>query len=339
MNRDGSANGFPQRTSGRFMRLALLGLLVAAFGFEHATESPSERRSRVERMDAEQKEQLWRQYERFRALPPAEQSRLRSLNQELSQDAEAAQLQQVMVRFQAWLDRLSSAERAELISLDPQQRLQRIEQLRKEEARQLGPEDVKAFAAWLEARLLKQFPREGANFAALSETERRERVRTLMRMSLSRPNFRQRPVFSKEDLAELQKTLSPKAQRQLDEAAGPLERRALFGSWIRQIYSPGPGGPSLRMTGIGEERLRRFFNDELDISERVELLRLPSDQMQRQLRRMYQQRRPAPKGKRPPGPGRGPGARQFRGRPPGQRRGESAEKPLEKPQRLSQPSD
>ena len=337
MNDDGSANRLAKRPRGRLMRLALLGLLASAFGFEHAAESLSERRIRVERLDAEQKEQLWRQYERFRALPPAEQARLRSLNESLSQDAEAVQLQQVIQRFQAWLDRLSSAERAELISLDPQQRLQRIEQLRREEARQLGPEDAKAFAAWFEARLLKQVPRDRANFAALSEIERRERVRTLMRAQFSQPNFRQRPLFSKEDFAELHKTLSPKARQQLDEAAAPIERRALFGSWIRQVYSQGPAGPSLRMTGIGEERLRKFFNDELDVSERVELLRLPSDQMQRQLRRMYQQRRPAPKGKRPPGPARG--AKQFRGRPPGPPRGESEAKPREKPQRVSQPSD
>ncbi|HVX60198.1 MAG TPA: hypothetical protein VHC19_06350 [Pirellulales bacterium] len=334
MNEDGSAFRFDKSAQGRLMRLALLGLLASAFGFEHATESLSERRSRIEHLDAEQKEQLWRQYERFRALPPAEQVRLRSLNEKLSQDAEAAQLQQVMERFQAWLDRLSSAERAELISLDPQQRLQRIEQLRKEEARQLGPEDIKAFAGWLEARLLKQFPRERANFAALSETERRERVRSLMRVQFSQPNFRQRPLFSKEDFAELHKALSPKAQQQLDEAAAPMERRALFGSWIRQVYSQGPAGPSLRMTGIGEERLRKFFNDELDVSERVELLRLPSDQMQRQLRRMYQQRRPAPKGKRPPGPA----AKQFRGRPPALSGGESEQKPREKPPRLNPPS-
>lgn len=314
MERDARTKLSTERTHGGSGRWALLALLVAALGFDHA-ESLSERRSRIERMAPEQKEQLWRQYERFRALPAAEQERLRALNQKLSQDADAERLQQAVERFQAWLDHLSSAERAELISLDPHQRLSRIERLRKEEARQLGPDDAKAFAGWFDRMLLKQFPQERANFAALPESERRERVRALMHIYMSRPGARQRPLFAKEDFAELRKSLSPKAQQQLDEAAAPADRRALFGLWVQQVYAKPLSGPTLKMTGIGEQRLRKFFNDELDVSQRVELLRLPSDQMQRQLRRMYQQRHPLPAGKRPPGAPPRPEARNDRKKP------------------------
>ncbi len=308
MNRDGERKAFARRGRGGFVRFVALGLSLAAFGFDRAAEPMSERRNRIEQMPPAQKEQLWRKYERFRALPATEQARLRSIEGKLTQDADAAQLQQVVERFQSWLDRLSSAERAELISLEPQQRLKRIAELRAQEARQLGPDDAKTFAAWFEAKMLRQFPELRANFDSLSAAERRARVAIV----LSRQNVRQQlqgnvterkhRLFTEQDFAELHKALSPKAQQQLDQAAGFHERRMLFGSWIRQLYGKGPGFPSLKLTGISEERLREFFDQELDFSQRAELLRLPSDQMQRQLRRKYHERYPAALDDRSPAP-------------------------------------
>ncbi|HVW36497.1 MAG TPA: hypothetical protein VHB99_04300, partial [Pirellulales bacterium] len=93
------------------------------------------------------------------------------------------------------------------------------------------------------------------------------------------------------DFASLREALSDKARRQLDEAALPLERRKLLIGWLRQVYGPGAGGrrPDLSQ-GLSEERLHKFFADELDDAERARLLSLPLDQMQRQLRQLYWQR-------------------------------------------------
>jgi hypothetical protein len=305
MNRDGRTDSSASKTGGRRTAVALT-LLLAAFGSQQL-DSLSDRRTRVEQMNADQKEQLWRRYERFRALPPAEQARIRSLNAELAQDRDAAELQQVIQRYQHWLEGISAAERAELISLEPEQRLKRISELREEERRRLGPEDAQALAVWLESRLMKYFPERRADFAALPENERRERVRAMLAQNLVRQpprppgaqaaNTRKRP-FNPADVDELREALSPRAREQLDKAAKPDERRQLVLAWIRQVYFRGPSGAGLKEPRIGEERLRKFFDEELSVSQRVELLRLPADQMQRQLRRMYHNRHPTAKEKR-----------------------------------------
>jgi hypothetical protein len=256
-------------------------------------------------MTADEKEQLWRKYERFRVLPAAEQERLRRLDAALQADAKAAQLRQVMERYQHWLERLSPAERAELISLDPRQRLARISQLRAEEARRLGPQDAEAFAAWFEALLLRQRPELKRMLdQAADETARRAQVRRVIGGFFrgpahpappGAPDGSRKPFWNPDDLAKLKDSLSETARRQLDEAAQPVERRKLVSSWVRQAYFKHSAMPSLRLSPtLGEERLRKFFDEELDVSERVRLLGLPLDQMQRQLWQLYQQRHPQP---------------------------------------------
>ena len=288
------------------LALVALAALLAAAGFGPASDALRERKSRVENMTAEEKEQLWRKYERFRVLPAAEQDRLRLLDAALEADAEAARLRQVIQRYQHWLERLSPAERAELISLDPQQRLARISQLRGEEARRLGPQDAEAFAAWFEALLVRQRPWLKRTLdQAADEGERRAQIRRIIEDGFFRgpgrpapagpPDRSRRPFWSPDDLAKLKDALSETARRTLDEAAQPLERRKLVLSWLRQAYFKNAAAPSLRLSPtLGEERLRKFFDEELDVSERVRLLGLPLDQMQRQLWQLYQQRHPQP---------------------------------------------
>lgn len=304
MNHDRRRAPWSTRSWNRKAAIAALAMCVAAFGAERP-DSFSQRRTRVEQMDSGQREQLWRKYERFHALAPAEQDRLRSLSASIAQQSDAARLQQVVESYQQWLDGLSSAERAELISLEPQQRLERIAELRGEERRRLAPEDVPKFAAWLETRLLRRFPQRRENLRSLSESERREQMRRIIEQNLVRQNQRPGPaaaaqgrLFTSTDFAELRESLSPKAQALMDKAAAPAERKQLFAAWIKQAYMRTPGGAAWRESRISEERLREFYDEDLSHEERVHLLRLPSEQMQRQLRRMYHNRRAEPKDKR-----------------------------------------
>jgi hypothetical protein len=269
------------------------------------------RRVFVERMTPEQKEQLWRRNERFRALSSAEQARLRSLAGRVDDDPESARLRQVVAGYQRWLERLSSAERAELVSLNSDERLQQIARRRAEEALRLDADDVQAFAQWFEALLVKQRPQLAAMLAPVEhEAERKAQIRRIVESNFVRGETRraaalatpgmQRPPWRAEDLAKLRLALSEKARRQLDEAAAPPERRKLLVGWLRQAYWRGAGGPGLELSPVlSEERLRKFFDEELDASQRARLLSLPSDQMQRQLRQQYWQRHPT--GKAAPG--------------------------------------
>jgi len=265
---------------------------------QRAVEDLSQRKVRVESMAPEEKEQLWRRYERLRVLSGDEQARLRSLEAQIGRDAEAGKLRQVVAGYQHWLEQLSSAERAELFNLDSEERLKRIARRRAEAADRLGPEDAKAFADWFEASLLKQRP---ALAAIPREGLRKAQIRQIVESFLARSDARwppapaaqgqKRAAWGPQDFASLREALSDKARRQLDKAALPLERRTLLIGWLRQVYGPGAGGrrPDLSQ-GLSEERLHKFFAEELDDAERARLLSLPLDQMQRQLRQLYWQR-------------------------------------------------
>lgn len=262
-----------------------------------ASEDLGQRKARVESMTPEEKEQLWRRSERLRGLSADEQARLRSLDAQIERDAEAGKLRQVVAGYQHWLEQLSSAERAELFNLDSDERLKRIARRREEAADRLGPEDAQAFAEWFEALLLKQRPA----LAAISrEGVRKAQIRQIVESFLARSDAHwppsaapglKRPAWSREDFASLREALSDQARRKLDKAALPLERRKLLVGWLRQVYGPGAGGRRLDLPhGLSEERLHKFFAEELDDAERARLLSLPLDQMQRQLRQLYWQR-------------------------------------------------
>ena len=285
---------------------ALAFALLAAKGNQASLpESIDERRARVESMTPDEKEQLWRKYERFRVLPAAEQARLRALDAQLDGDAAGAELRQVLESYQRWLEGLSSAERAELMSLEPDERLERIARLRAEDARRLSPADVQAFARWFEALLVRQRPELADRLAPPQrEAERRVQIRRIIEMHHVRGVARRqlapaaagglaRPPWNADDLAELHAALSPKAQKLLDRVAGQPERRKLINDWLRQTYwrdAAAYGGQF--SSRVNEERLRQFFSEELEASERARLLSLPLDQMQRQLRHLYWQRHP-----------------------------------------------
>ena len=306
---------------------------LKAAGFFAADDSPlasedlEQRKTRVEKMTPDEQEQLWRRYERFRVLPAAEQTRLRSLDAELDQAAESDQLRAAIANYQRWLEQLTSAERAELTSLSPNDRLKRIAQWRGEQARRLGPEDMQAFAQWFEALLARRRPALAAKLPPPERAaERKAQIRRIIEAQFARaganrpppdagPGGQKRFGWSAADFDELRGALSEKARKQFDEAAAPAERRKLLAGWLRQVYWRNPGaGPNLaRSQGLSEEQLRKFFDEEIDVSERARLLSLPLEQMQRQLRQLYWKRHPQgnrgePKAKETPSPsGRGPG--------------------------------
>ncbi|HEV3339542.1 MAG TPA: zf-HC2 domain-containing protein, partial [Pirellulales bacterium] len=123
-----------------------------------AATSLEERKQRFDSLDPEQKEELHRKYERFGHLPADEQDRLRKLEAAVAADDDAAAFSATLARFQQWLEQLAGVERAELMALDGEQRLERVKRLRREEARRLAPEDVPAFTAWFAGVFPKILP-------------------------------------------------------------------------------------------------------------------------------------------------------------------------------------
>ena len=118
--------------------LAVIGVGVLWVGVLRAEESPEARRARIENMDAAEQEQLLRSRERFAGLEPAERERLRRIHREIDDDPHAGKLRVVMHRYYEWLKTLTPYQRAELRELPPAERIERIKQLRQEQADRHG---------------------------------------------------------------------------------------------------------------------------------------------------------------------------------------------------------
>jgi hypothetical protein len=275
-----------------------------------AAASIEERRKRFDSLSSEQKEDLQRKYERFSHLPADEQDRLRKLEAAVASDNDAVQLSATLARFQQWLEQLPGVERAELMALDGEQRLQRVKRLRRDEARRLAPEDVPAFTAWFAGVFPKILPpaaraKVESELAQASDDQRPAIIRRawLARQALwqqarsqrtDKPNVRPAgagPLIKPQALGELEKVLSPRGQHVLNNASTVAERRNLILSWVNQTFvQPAARANQLSLPDVDEDDLKRFF-EQLSPVQRTHLLNLPADQMKRQLLARYQAKR------------------------------------------------
>lgn len=300
-----------------------------------AEETLEERRARVEQMDADQKEQLLQNYQRFVRLDEAERERLRKLHNDLETAPDAADLRNVLQRYNDWLSDLKENQRAEILSAPPEERLKRIESMRaaqkKQEGFRLGATDVEVMRSWVQKHQLD--------------------------VNLGK----ERPEITHEQLDELRQGFSEDGRAKLDEAIaedakrGPQQSRfhrsvpRLLFTWYTQAFprrgpmgwpggGPGNSGPGQR-SGFRrptETELQDFLKNDLSEKERAELLNLPHDEMQLMLRKMWwrhnfdeRQRSGGSGGKGPGerGPGeRGPGFGDGRGPGPGQPSGPGDER-------------
>src|SRR5689334_23280450 len=107
---------------------ALLSSVSA--GSARADDSYSQNAARLEKMTADQKEELRRKKLRFDGLNSDEQQRLRELHTEITSDANAKELLDTARSYNRWLATLDSAERSTLLDIkDPQERITRIKEL------------------------------------------------------------------------------------------------------------------------------------------------------------------------------------------------------------------
>ncbi len=280
---------------GDFLRAAvwvLCGLGLAQT--VQAEDALAERRARIAAMTAAEREQLARRYDRFMALSPEEQGRLRALHRALEQDPAADELRAVMARYHRWLSRLSTAQRAELLAMEPEERLEKIRQLRADERarqrRRLSPEDRQAVRRWIEGLVRSRIAQqEWERLEALPEPQRRAELARLV-MQRRQQNLRL-GTANEESLKELREALSPRAREALDAEGTLEERRALVGIWIRQAFADVyTRGPFRRWQPPDPEVLMRFMNEELSPHERQELTGLSEDELLLRLQRMYFQR-------------------------------------------------
>ncbi|HEY2839388.1 MAG TPA: hypothetical protein VGJ26_09575 [Pirellulales bacterium] len=294
--------------------VATLILLLSACAQESAAETLEERRARVEQMDAEQKEQLLQNYQRFIRLDEAERERLRKLHGEIDAAPDQTELRSVLQRYNDWLNDLTSDQRAEITSTPPEERLKKVESLiasqKKQESFRLAPTDVEAMRTWIQAHKLD------------------------VKLRLMRDGG-EKPVITPEQLDELREALSEDGRAKLDAARAEDDKPKANSRWShksvprllltwaaqtspnRRGFMGRPGG------GVGnpgggqhfrrpsESELQTFLKNDVSEQERADLFKLPHDEMQDTLRRLWFTRefrrghddRPRPGGYGPGGSG------------------------------------
>ena len=279
--------------------LAVLGSGLLGCAWLRADESIADRRKHVERLMPEEKDELRRSEERFAALDPAEQERLRRLQREIDQDGDAEHLRLVMCNYHKWLMTLPDFRRTELLEMEPEQRLKRIKALLQEqaqhEATKLNSKDIAGLTHWLDdyarhhgPHFLEMLPdrqRQAAaqRFAQLPTAERDREFWRLVWWRLQWGGGTKVPLLTESEMVQLRTYLTPETRARLESAARN-EQWAIVSGWLVQIFRQ-----QFKASGSGasDEEIAHFFEQSLNDEERDRLLRLPSDEMQRQLRQKY----------------------------------------------------
>lgn len=300
-------------------RSALVGLFVCLFmPLAHtdpvfAGETEAERIARLETMTAEEQRELQRKREQFEDLEEPGRNKLRELHASIEAAPNAPQLQETLARYTAWLNTLSSIQRAQL-SADPEQRIKDIKELMRQQeiARfrsfvesDLPEDDRDKIYQWVVAyvkehrqEIESRMPRDDR--WRLKETKdeagRLKHLAFWLQFQLRDPNRKLPPELMAEHLPDL----SAEATAQLDQAQTPEERQKRVEDLIRAAIL------SQVIPRASEEELRKFYAD-LPIEARSRLEGLEGDELKSELRKMYNFTRFHRGGPGGWGSGRGPG--------------------------------
>jgi hypothetical protein len=291
-----------------------------------------------------EKKDLQGKQERFYRLDQKAQDQLRQLHGELTRCQDSERLQAVLTRYARWLQTLPSGQRADLLSLSPDERAAEIKHLLQQQtasrmrsyvSRKLSDEDLTAIAKWMEEtvqrhepEILERVPNLKEHLGNISDPKRRIQALVIMvhRSGFSRDWLQPTP----EEIDRLKSGLSTEARQDLEKAKAAGQLPELAEAWMRAAMFSRLAGPP-----ADKEQLRRFFKEELDSQQREYLEGLPPERMQAELVRMYDAHRFRRDGYRDWPGFRKPGSG-FRGfpprfGPPPMREPNGGERPKEKP--------
>lgn len=295
--------------------LALAAALVAIAGGPSPTaEELAARRAKIAGLEPSEQQELLRKYERFRAMSAEEQERLRKLQAEISADPHAERLYQVLDRYHEWLKTITASQRATLAELPAQERVKEIDRIqrRQEDAQRLEPlsrQDLREIRHWIDELVEKHRDELVASitgrfrkwFDEETDPVRKQMALVYRMFGRSRGGVSQSRV-TQEDIDRLAKKLSESARAEIDkggtlEAQGKVVRGWIFAT-LRRYDSWQRGRRANPVVG---EELLQFLQNEVAPADRERLLKLPREDMHRELRKMYFERghrdgRPGPTG-------------------------------------------
>ena len=284
-----------------FAAATLLSASVSNLVERIQADELEQRRQQLDAMSAEEKDALRRKKQRFDRLPEAEQQRMRELHSTISSHENGDKLIDVLVRYNEWLKTLPSAERAKLLGLPADKRIEQIKLLRQQQVsktygllgnKQEPPGDLAKLFLWVnmfvrrhESEIVAGLPKQVREQVALADPRRRQRMLLSAAIGLMgrRPGQRM-PQPSFQEMAQLKDALSPQAKRILENEPDATRRIMMVQRWLQAAVL------ARQLPPIEDGELRRFFNEDLTDVEREKLDQLSQDQRQRQLRRLYYMR-------------------------------------------------
>jgi hypothetical protein len=293
---------------GTILALAVFSCGARAEGAALSADQLEARRLEIARLQPAEQQELLHRQERFAALPPEEQERLRSLQSALDSDPHAERLQQVLVRYHEWLKTLTPSQRAKLAELSPQERVTEIRHIQRQQnavrermrrAELLTPHDMREVLLWTEdfvwsrrEGLLSEMSNDQRRKFDTWDTQRQKHALLLRAFDRAR---RQGggglAALEQSNVDRLAEKLSQPARNALTEAGALPAQRRIVGSWIgTSMHRLEPWTAARKQNPLVVDDLLQFLQNEVAPAERERLLKLPQEKMLQELRGMYFER-------------------------------------------------
>jgi hypothetical protein len=311
----------------------LAAVLAWPVGGRVSGEVPEAARERLQAMSAAEKLELEAKRSRFYNLTEHDQRRLREVHQELCEAEDGQRLRQVMQNYSKWLKSLQSGVRAELVTLPPESRVEKIKELLQEQENwrmrkyvmpELTPDDRKVIVRWMEEYvaaheeeiLQHMSPHWRSRWDSYDAAERLNRL--IFAVTTNR-SVRELLLPDEQQMEDLKSRLSPTARKELDLAEREKRLGELAERWLRAAMIIRHAPPQ-----VSREELQRFYSG-LDARQREYFESMSAERMEQELTRFYhfsRFRRFSDADRTPfvPRPGEGGwGGRSRGGRPGGER--------------------
>jgi len=247
---------------------------------------PEQRKAWVRQLASEEKGMLRAKFDRFRSMPEQQKQRIRDLHTEVVSADDAGELQQTMFLYRLALNRLPPSLQFEMRKKPLEERIReinrRVQHQRKRSALKLTDEQLLA----LESKVYRRFREMRSQMAAFQKNlpprgqaawkkmPDRQKFQLFLRQSQSSDNLSKTAILQ-EILDAVVDSLPEDARKQFLARTRRVRQARMLES------KSGQRGV------VSEQAMEDFFAEELDAQQREQLLAMPRDAMQRELRRLY----------------------------------------------------
>jgi anti-sigma factor RsiW len=282
-------------------------------------------------------------WEQFEQMTPRRQTDIRRLHEQLESAADSARLEQVMRQYVDWLATRPPQVRAGLVDLPRDQRVKAVARMVKKSTASGGkkpggkgtgrhtPERqamqgvlkwFSKYAARHEAEIRKAAAEEKLFIGKKRPGQPSRAGTTMLLMKLWQARPGKLPFSTNADLKQVLAAMPEKARKKI-ESKPPEKQWQTVGTWVKGAMNHRHGANKRTLTPMQqEERLNHFFEKTISKEQRRRLLELPSEEFDRELRKLYQQR---------PGHSKKPARKPGRKKPSGGGKKVPATRPLTRP--------